>query len=77
MSRPADHEIPAKKVIAVKLGGSGDIVAVWTYDKRTAYVPSPIVVGGYLYLMNDQGAITCVEARTGKVIYEGRSGVRS
>ncbi|MGH9331631.1 MAG: PQQ-binding-like beta-propeller repeat protein [Vicinamibacterales bacterium] len=66
---------PVKKVIAVKLGASGDLTGspniVWTYHKGTAYVSSPILVGDYLYIMNDQGVITCLEAKTGKVQYEG------
>jgi len=66
---------PAKKVIAVKLGGSGDLTGTsqiaWTYDKGTAYVPSPILVGDYVYLMTDSGIMTCLDARTGEVKYEG------
>jgi outer membrane protein assembly factor BamB len=66
---------PVKKVIAVRLGASGDLTGtpsiVWTYNKGTAYVSSPILVGDYLYIMNDQGVITCLEAKTGKVLYEG------
>jgi outer membrane protein assembly factor BamB len=66
---------PVKKVIALKLGGSGNLAGtpniVWTYNKGTAYVSSPILVGEHLYIMNDQGVITCIEAKTGKVMYEG------
>jgi outer membrane protein assembly factor BamB len=66
---------PARKVIAVKLGGSGDVTGTpqiaWTYEKGTAYVPSPILVGDYLYLMTDAGIMTCLDARTGDVRYEG------
>jgi len=45
---------------------------VWRYDKGTAYVPSPILYGDYLYLVSDAGALTCLEAGTGKVIYQSR-----
>jgi outer membrane protein assembly factor BamB len=66
---------PAKRVIAIRPGGSGDITGTdriaWTYDKGTAYVPSPILYGDYVYLPTDSGIITCLEARTGKVAYEG------
>jgi outer membrane protein assembly factor BamB len=44
---------------------------VWRYEKGTAYVPSPIALGGYLYLMTDRGLITCLDALTGEVVYEG------
>jgi outer membrane protein assembly factor BamB len=66
---------PVKKTIAIKLGGSGDITGTphiaWQYDKGTAYVPSGILYGDYLYLMTDRGILTCLDAKTGKVTYEG------
>jgi len=44
---------------------------LWRYDKGTAYVPSPILYEHYLYLMTDKGILTCLDARTGQVQYEG------
>jgi len=65
----------AKRVLAIRLGGDGDLTnspaIVWRYRKGAAYVPSPILRGPYLYLMSDNGLITCIEAATGKVMYEG------
>jgi outer membrane protein assembly factor BamB len=65
----------AKHALAIRLGGSGDLTdspsVVWKYNKGTAYVPSPILVGPYLYLMTDKGLLTCLDARTGEVQYEG------
>ncbi|HZM91399.1 MAG TPA: PQQ-binding-like beta-propeller repeat protein [Blastocatellia bacterium] len=64
-----------KLAIGIRLGGSGDLkgspFVVWKYNKGTAYVPSPILYGDYLYLMTDGGIITCLEAKTGEVKYEG------
>jgi len=64
-----------KLAIGIRLGGSGNLkgtpYVVWKYNKGTAYVPSPILYGDYLYLMTDAGIITCLEARTGEVKYEG------
>lgn len=66
---------PAKKAIALKLGASGDLAntpnVVWEYAKGTAYVPSPILYQDYLYLMTDRGILTCLDAKTGAVKYEG------
>ena len=63
----------AKRAFAIRLGGSGDLAdttsVVWRYDKGTAYVPSPILYNDYLYLLTDAGALTCLEAATGKVVY--------
>ena len=66
---------PAKKTIAIKPGGSGDITdtpqILWTYAKGTAYVVSPILYEGLVYLVNDRGVITAIDAKTGEVKYEG------
>jgi outer membrane protein assembly factor BamB len=67
--------LPAKKVIAIRPGGSGDVSGTdriaWTYDKGAAYVPTPILYGDYVYLLTDSGIITCLDAKTGQVRYEG------
>ena len=66
---------PSKRVLAIRPGGSGDLTdtsnVVWSYDKGTAYVASPILYGDYLYVMTDKGLITCLDAKTGEVKYEG------
>jgi outer membrane protein assembly factor BamB len=66
---------PAKIAMAIKLGQSGDLTGTpnvpWTYAKGTAYVPSPILYGDYLYLTTDRGILTCIDAKTGEVKYEG------
>ena len=35
-------------------------------------MPSPILYGDYLYLLTDAGALTSLEASTGKVVYQSR-----
>ena len=66
---------PSKRAIAIKPGGSGDITGsdrvLWTYEKGTAYVPSPILYGDFVYLVTDKGLMTCLDAKTGAVRYEG------
>lgn len=66
---------PSKIAVAVRPGGDGDVTGtarvLWTYSKGTAYVPSPILYGEFVYLMTDKGLITCLDARTGEVRYEG------
>jgi outer membrane protein assembly factor BamB len=66
---------PAKLAMAIKLGGSGDLTGTpnvpWKYTKGTAYVPSPILYGDYLYLTTDRGILTAIDAKTGEVKYEG------
>jgi outer membrane protein assembly factor BamB len=66
----------AKVVMAMKPGGSGDLkdskeTVLWRYNKGAAYVPSPIAIGDYLYLLTDGGIMTCIDALTGERKYEG------
>jgi outer membrane protein assembly factor BamB len=65
---------PTKKVLAIRPGGRGDVTAshvAWTYEKGTSYIPSPILYGDYIYLISDAGLLTCLDAKTGAVKYEG------
>ena len=66
---------PSKISIAVKPGGQGDITdsaqILWTYEKGSAYVPSPILYDGLVYLLTDRGRLSCLDAQTGEVRYEG------
>jgi outer membrane protein assembly factor BamB len=66
---------PEKMAMGIRAGGSGDITGtpriLWKYTKGTAYVPSPIAYGGLVYLVTDKGIVTCLDARTGEVKYEG------
>jgi outer membrane protein assembly factor BamB len=56
-------------------GQNGDLTGTpnvpWKYEKGTAYVPSPILYGDYLYLTTDRGILTAIDAKTGEVKYEG------
>ncbi len=66
---------PVKIAYALRLGASGDLTqtpnVAWQYAKGTAYVPSPILYQDLLYLMSDKGLLTALEAKTGKLVYEG------
>lgn len=65
---------PTKITFALPLDRRGDLGAdavVWSYNKGTAYVPSNLLVDGLLYLTNDGGVLTCLDAATGEVVYEG------
>jgi outer membrane protein assembly factor BamB len=63
---------PAKRVIALRPGDvSDDRRIAWEYAKGTGYVVSNIIYGDHLYLLTDNGIVTCVEVATGEVKYEG------
>ena len=65
---------PDKISMAVKPGGTGDVTGsiLWRYTKGSAYVPSGILYEGLVYLVTDKGLVTCLDAKTGAVLYEGQ-----
>ena len=69
----------AGPTIAIRPGGSGDVTAThvaWSTPKGSPFVPSGIVVGDLLYLVNDmQSVLTVYEATTGVLVYQARLGV--
>jgi outer membrane protein assembly factor BamB len=63
---------PAKKIIALRPGEQApDKRIAWEYAKGTGYVLSNILYGDHIYLLTDNGIVTCLDAVTGKVVYEG------
>jgi outer membrane protein assembly factor BamB len=59
-------------MIGFKAGGSGVITGkneLWT-NNLGADVPTPTTDGKYIYVLVDNGLVTCIEAATGKVVYE-------
>ena len=63
---------PTKITITIPLSSRGEVTApTWTYKKGTAYVSSNVLYEGLLYLTSDAGVLTCLDAQTGEVVYEG------
>jgi outer membrane protein assembly factor BamB len=63
---------PAKIVKALELAADGKPPRlVWTYNKGIAYVASNLLYDGRIYLTSDSGVLTCLDALTGAVVYEG------
>jgi outer membrane protein assembly factor BamB len=63
---------PAKKIIAIRPGAAeADTRIAWEFSKGTGYVLSNIAYGDYLYLLTDNGVVTCLDIATGAVKYQG------
>jgi outer membrane protein assembly factor BamB len=73
---------PNAPIFVLKAGARGDITlpegatsggnVVWTREKAGSYMPTPIVYGGHLYVLKNQGILSCYELRTGELRYERR-----
>ena len=63
--------------IAVRADGKGDVTSshmAWSTNRGAPLTPSPIVVGDELYLVNDNGIASCLDARTGTPRWRERLG---
>jgi outer membrane protein assembly factor BamB len=65
-----------KPVLALRIGGEGDVteknlVWKWTEDGGPD-VPTPVTDGKYYYMVADGGIITCIDAKSGKEVYQHR-----
>ena len=64
--------------MAIQLGGSGNVTEshrLWQTNVG-ANVTSPIIHNGRLYWASDRGIANCLDATTGKLIYQARLGSR-
>jgi outer membrane protein assembly factor BamB len=64
-------------LLAVRPDGKKDITkthVAWSLDRGVPLTPSPLLVGDELYLVNDGGIATCLDAKTGKEHWRARIG---
>ncbi len=58
---------------AVDPTGKGDVTQThvkWTYEDEVPQIPTPVIVDGKMYFVHDRGMVTCLDAKTGKVIWK-------
>jgi outer membrane protein assembly factor BamB len=64
--------------LAIRPGGSGDVTNThieWSIPKDSPFVPSPIVYGDHLYMVNDISALaSCIDARSGQIFWQEKLG---
>ena len=65
------------ELLAIRPDGKGDVTkthVAWSLKRGAPLTPSPILVGDELYIVNDGGIASCIDARTGNVIWQSRLG---
>src|SRR5258706_564257 len=69
----------AGPTLAIKPGGSGDGTTThiaWSSPRGSPFVPSPLLYGDALYLLNDKSSnATALDAPTGKLLLQGRTSI--
>ena len=64
-------------MLAVRPDGAGDVTkthVAWKLARGAPLTPSPIIVGDEFYMVNDGGIASCLDARTGTVVWQQRLG---
>jgi outer membrane protein assembly factor BamB len=62
------------KLMAIRLGREGDLTGtdaiVWSQTKANSYTASPVLFDNKLYVLTDNGMLSCYNARTGDAYYQ-------
>jgi outer membrane protein assembly factor BamB len=67
----------AASLLAIELGGTGDITGSkirWKLAQGVPFTPSAVVLGPHLYLLSDNGILSCVARDDGRVVWKQRLG---
>jgi len=73
MSGFQGNDLKVVRVAGAKGNLDGTPAVVWTFDRDTPYVPSPIVTDGVLYfLKTNSGILSAFDAKTGKPHYQNQ-----
>ena len=64
-----NHDYDNPELLAVKLGGRGNVTeshVAWRIKRGAPSTPSPLLIGDELYFISDSGIASCVNAKTGE-----------
>jgi outer membrane protein assembly factor BamB len=64
-------------LLAVRVDGTGDVTRThiaWTRQRAAPLTPSPLLAGDELYIVNDVGIASCLNAMTGEAYWVQRIG---
>jgi len=60
---------------AVRANGHGDVTqshVIWKLTALLGFMPSPLLVGSELYVLNDEGSVHCLDAADGRILGKAR-----
>ena len=78
----ASGRSPEAPIFVIRPGASGDITLglgqtsgksiAWSRQRAGSYMPTPLIYRGYLYVLRNEGILTCYRLETGEVQYVAR-----
>ncbi|HYO26391.1 MAG TPA: PQQ-binding-like beta-propeller repeat protein [Lacipirellulaceae bacterium] len=60
---------------AVRVDGTGDVTGThvtWRNTQQMPTMPSPVIVGGRIFVISDGGVASCLDAQTGEAVWRER-----
>jgi outer membrane protein assembly factor BamB len=67
---------PEAPVFVVRTGGNGDITGkenvLWHKQQRGSYMPTPLIYGPHLFVLNNSGVLDCYDLSSGADVYRER-----
>jgi outer membrane protein assembly factor BamB len=72
-----NHDYDYPELMAVRLGGSGDVTeshVVWRRKRGAPSTPTPVLIGNELYTVSDDGIAACLDVLTGEQHWMERLG---
>jgi outer membrane protein assembly factor BamB len=67
--------LDASQLLAIRPNGSGDVTGthvVWRVTRGVPQKPSILLIGDFIYMVNDTGVVTCVDVKTGESVWRSR-----
>jgi hypothetical protein len=68
---------PDYHVMGIRPDGQGNVTdshIAWQHSSARSYVPSPVVLEGFLLVADDRGTVNCFGAKDGTVVWKKRLG---
>ena len=68
---------PVGQLFAVRAGGEGlitDTHVAWKVKRGVPNKPSILLVDDLIYMVNDSGVASCIDAKTGEAVWQKRMG---
>lgn len=66
-----------KEIVRVRFKGEGDVTnseVAWRFTRNPGDVPTPVAASGLVFFVSDQGVGTCLDAESGKKVWQVRLG---
>ncbi len=83
----ASGRAPERPIFAIRPGAAGDLTlqgnesssqfVAWSKTRRGGYMPTPLIYRGQLYVLNNDGLLSCYDLRTGTEHFQERVPHRS